>query len=168
MKLLCVDPGLRGCGVAEFKGLDLTRAAYVKNPVEHGRGYAAHVSMGRAVAAWAGVERFAAVHIEHPRIYPGAGQQKGDLNDLLDVVAVGSAVATFFTPDANLVTVFPSDWKGNVPKDMMTERIRRALEDGERGRIEKCPASLMHNVLDAIGIGLWKMGRINKKGIYRD
>ena len=159
-----MDPGLRGCGVAEFDGFDLKRAAYVKNPVETGRGYTAHSSMGTAVGLWRGLSLKNAL-IEHPRVYPGSAQQKGDLNDLLDVVAVGAAIAAH-TP--NVVTVFPADWKGNVPKDVMTERIRRALTDEERARIEKCPASLMHNVLDAIGIGLWKLGRINKKGIYRD
>ncbi len=163
MRLICVDPGLRGCGVAEFEGYDLKRAAYVKNPVETGRGYAAHQAMGTAVGLWRGSPTKAL--IEHPRIYPSAAQQKGDLNDLLDVVAVGAAIAAYIP---NVVTVFPADWKGNVPKDAMTERIRRAITDEERARIEKCPANLMHNVLDAIGIGLWKLGRINKKGIYRD
>lgn len=167
MRLLCVDPGLRGCGVAEFEGIDLKRAAYVKNPVETGRGYIAHKMMAYEVQSWArtAVVLGASAIIEHPRIYPGSAQQKGDLNDLLDVAGVGAAVSVHFMKP---VTVFPSDWKGNVPKDMMTERIRRALTDEERARIEKCPASLMHNVLDAIGIGLWKLGRINKKGIYRD
>ena len=159
-----MDPGLRGCGVAEFDGYDLKRAAYVKNPVETGRGYVAHQAMGTAAHMWASLESEVAL-VEHPRVYPGSAQQKGDLNDLLDVVAVGACIARYFQKP---VTVFPADWKGNVPKDVMTERIRRALTDEERARIEKCPASLMHNVLDAIGIGLWTLGRINKKGTYRD
>lgn len=161
--MLCVDPGLRGCGVAEFNEHELLRAAYVKNPVEFGRGYVAHNGMGGAVAGWC--HKASVALIEHPVIYPGSAQQKGDLNDLLDVVAVGASVASHYSKP---ITVFPSDWKGNVPKDVMTERIRRAITDEERSRIEKCPANLMHNVLDAIGIGLWKLGRINKRGIYRD
>ena len=165
MRLLCVDPGLRGCGVAEFEGYDLKRAAYVKNPVETGRGYDAHRALAVAVNMWSPWQSSVKALIEHPRVYPGSAQQKGDLNDLLDVVAVGAAIGVYFPKP---VTVFPSDWKGNVPKDVMTERIRRAITDEERARIEKCPANLMHNVLDAIGIGLWKLGRINKKGIYRD
>lgn len=156
--LLCVDPGLRGCGVAMFREGTLIDAAYVKNPVESGRGYAAHAALGRAVGR-TGAHR---VIIEHPRVYPGSAQQKGDLNDLLDVVAVGAAVAANMK-SSEVATVFPSDWKGQVPKETMTERIRRSLTDAERATIQKCPASLMHNVLDACGIGLHALGRLNKK-----
>lgn len=158
--LFCVDPGLRGCGVAMFKGGTLIDASYVKNPVDSGRGYAAHRALGREVGHIAALSD--RVVIEHPRVYPGSAQQKGDLNDLLDVVAVGAAIAArAYTSD--IATVFPSDWKGQVPKETMTERIRRSLTDTERATIQKCPASLMHNVLDACGIGLHALGRLNKK-----
>jgi hypothetical protein len=160
----CVDPGLRGCGVAEFEGGDLLRAAYVKNP-EAGRGYNAHEAMGSAVAEWIS-ESSERIIIEHPRIYPGAQQQKGDLNDLLDVVACGASVAASFRTNY-IETVFPGEWKGQVPKEMMTARISRAITDAERAKIEKCPASLMHNLLDAVGLGLWKLGRLNKKVIHQ-
>lgn len=169
-RLVAVDPGLRGCGVALFQGGTLLRAAYVKNNGE-GRGYAAHVIAGASVQRWLMSEGdgLDALVVELPRVYPGSAQQKGDLNDLLDVAGVGAAVATALRFDAFAGAlllashVFPSDWKGNVPKETMTERIRRSLTDEERRAIEKCPASLMHNVLDACGIGLHKLGRLNKK-----
>ena len=44
--------------------------------------------------------------------------------------------------------------------------VRDALDAYEREKIEKCPSSLMHNVLDSAGIGLWKLGRLNKKVIH--
>ena len=163
-RMICVDPGLRGCGVAEFVEGNLTRAAYVKNPREYGRGYEAHRTMSRAVWNWIGSGAFERVIIEFPRIYPGSAQQKGDLNDLLDIAGVGGAIA-----DACLTSVeavIPSDWKGQVPKDVMTARISKAILQNERAGIEKCPASLMHNVLDAVGIGMWKLGRINQKVIH--
>jgi len=168
-RIVAVDPGLRGCGVAEFVGGELQRAAYVKNPVESGRGYEAHRRMGDAVREWAWERGCALLLIEHPRVYPGSAQQKGDLNDLLDLTGVGGAIAARMGVSGSnpaIETVFPSDWKGQVPKDMMTERIRRCMTEEERVRIAKCPASLMHNVLDGCGIGLYKLGRLNKKGIY--
>lgn len=167
-RLVAVDPGLRGCGVALFKGGTLLRAAYVKNNAE-GRGYNAHVGAANAVRLWLyPAPMIDELVVEFPRVYPGSAQQKGDLNDLLDVAGVGAAVSTairmFDMPiDSRADHVFPSDWKGNVPKETMTERIRRSLTDEERKRIEKCPASLMHNTLDACGIGLYKLGRLNKK-----
>jgi hypothetical protein len=166
-RMICVDPGLRGCGVAEFVEGNLTRAAYVKNPRAEGRGYAAHASMAGAIYNWVGkpvVDKFI---IEHPRIYPGSAQQKGDLNDLLDVVGVGSAIAASF-PEYTVDSVFPSDWKGQVPKDVMTARISKAILQNERACIEKCPASLMHNLLDAVGIGLWKLSRINQRTVHHE
>ena len=81
------------------------------------------------------------------------------------MVAVGAAVASHFPV---VETLFPADWKGQVPKEVMTERIRRSLTEEERGRIEKCKASLMHNVLDACGIGLYRLGRLNKKVYHND
>lgn len=160
-----VDPGLRGCGVAEFKGGELYRAAYIRNPVTSGRGYDAHSQLGGAVIDWISAcsER---VIIEHPIVYPSSNNI-GDPNDLLDVVAVGAAVAAGFNA-GYIETVFPREWKGQVPKDVMTERISRAITAEERPRIEKCQASLMHNVLDAVGIGLHKLNRLNTRKIYNE
>ena len=166
--LVAVDPGLRGCGVALFKGGTLLRAAYVKNNAE-GRGYNAHVGAANAVRLWLyPTPMIDELVIEFPRVYPGSAQQKGDLNDLLDVAGVGAAISAAvrlseMPVGSRVEHVFPSDWKGNVPKETMTERIRRSLTDEERRAIEKCPASLMHNTLDACGIGLYKLGRLNKK-----
>lgn len=162
----CVDPGLRGCGVAEFTGGVITRAAYVRNPVLSGRGYGAHVEMADAVNGWISDDSERII-IEHPVIYPGAAQQKGDPNDLIDVAAVGAAIAVGFLTNY-IETVHPREWKGQVPKDVMTRRISAAISPEEREHIEPCQSSLMHNVLDAIGIGLWKLGRINQKRLHND
>lgn len=162
-RMLCIDPGLRGCGVAEFLAGNLVRAAYVKNPRDVGRGYECHRTMARAVQQWAtpAVDR---VVIELPRIYPGSAQQKGDLNDLLDLTGVGGAIAA--SSEAVVESVFPSDWKGQVPKDVMTERIKRACTPEERATAEKCAASLAHNMWDGVGIGLYKLSRLHKKVLH--
>ena len=161
----CVDPGLRGCGVAEFRAGELVRAAYVPNPMA-GRGYEAHSALGEAVSTWVS-DASERIIIEHPVIYPSAAQQKGDLNDLLDVVAVGASVASGFRAHY-IESVSPREWKGQVPKNIMTMRIASALSETERANIEKCAAGLKHNVLDAVGIGLWKLGRINQRKIHND
>ncbi len=164
-RMLCVDPGLRGCGVAEFEAGVLKRAAYVKNSATLGRGYAEHRAMADALYAW--YEKMPPVPmpdlvvVEFPRIYPGSAQQKGDLNDLIDVACVGSAIASMTT--SKVESIYPADWKGQVPKDVMTERIKRALDDEEKSRAEKCAASLSHNMWDSAGIGLYKLNRLNKK-----
>lgn len=166
--MLCVDPGLRGCGVAEFENGKLVKAGYVKNPVKSGRGYRAYESVAWQVRQWAGPwEHFEALLIELPRIYPGSAQQKGDLNDILDLAGVGGAVAAFF--DSTFAeSIFPSDWKGQVPKQKMLARIKAAILPEELPRVQQTNKSDTEDILDAIGIGLHKLGRINKKVIHND
>ncbi len=172
IRFACVDPGLRGCGVAVFHEGEVERAAYIKNPVLSGEGFGAYTAMANEVSNYLTGRSYDKLVIEHPRVYPGAAQQKGDLNDLLSVVAVGSAIAavSVASPDyyGDIETLYPSDWKGNTPKEVMTDRIRRNLASGEVSAIEPCAASLKHNVYDAIGIGLFKLKRINQRVIHNE
>ena len=161
--ILCVDPGIRGCGVALFDSDDrrLARCAYVKNPARSGGGPREAACMGAAV--------FNAVHeparfvvVEWPQVY-AQGKQKGDQADLLSLAAVdGAIVGAFGLSEA--ASVLPRVWKGQVPKEIMVSRILLRLTDGERGIFEACtrevPKSLRHNVVDAIGIGLFTVGRL--------
>ena len=157
--ILCIDPGLRGLGIAAFsmEG-ELTSASYVRNPTE-GRGYKAHADLAQAAWRWWDGPTPNHLIIEHPRVYPGMSEK--DPNDLLDVVAVGSACAVLFGAE-KLHTVMPSEWKGNVKKDVMTERIRSKLSPYELGRVEG-PKHLIHNALDAAGIGLWHFKRLTAR-----
>ena len=161
--MICIDPGLRGCGVAFFLEDKLRWAFYVHNPVEHGRGYAAHRALASAVrgavAAIPNAYHLGAWLIEHPVVYPG--MPKTDPNDLLDVVAVGAAVAAL-APGA-VITVIPSEWKGQVKKSTMLGRITGKLKPEELDAIQKANKSDMEDVVDAIGIGLWKLNRLNVK-----
>ena len=65
--------------------------------------------------------------------------------------------------------VSPNEWKKNVPKDISHARIWAKLDDQEKtivddafrahkGRNGMAP-SKRHNVIDAIGIALWGVGR---------
>ncbi len=157
--ICCIDPGLRGLGIASFAPQGtLSSAAYVKSPATSGRGYAAHVALAQAAWNWWIGPAPELVIIEHPRVYPGMSEK--DPNDLLDVAAVGSACAALF--GGVVQTVMPSEWKGNVQKDVMTERIRSKLTPYEIARVEG-PKHLIHNALDAAGIGLWHFKRLNQK-----
>jgi hypothetical protein len=146
--VICIDPGVKACGVAWFDGPELLVAGYV--PKEDLDSWVRHnvVKHGR---------RATRVVIEFPRIYPGSGQQKGDLNDLLNLAAVVGYVEGQGLGIAE--RVYPSQWKGQVPKKIMTARILSKLAPGELARIEHAGAK-DHNTIDAIGIGLWKLGRL--------
>lgn len=52
-------------------------------------------------------------------------------------------------------TVTPVRWKGQTPKDVVHNRIRDLVSSPERNVTRGAD----HNALDAVGIGLWSLGR---------
>jgi len=161
--LVALDPGIRGCGIALFRDGMVTRAAYVANPIEKGCDVAAVTEMAAAAARWVCngplvVPVPVNAVIEVPRVYPLA-RQKGDQNDLIAIAGVAFAFASHCL---GVAQYYPRDWKGTLDADDMTERIKSRLSVAELNCITKARASLMHNVYDAIGIGLKKVGRLDK------
>jgi hypothetical protein len=160
--LVCVDPGLRGSGLAMYKLGVLEFATYVTNPDKSGRGPTAHAEMASAILNFVEEPFYneqAHFLVEFPQVYPGPS--KIDVNDLLDIAGVASAITTMMTLYQCQATL-PRAWKGNIKKEIMTERIRASLTDQERNRIVSVGAK-DHNTLDAVGLGLWRMGRLNRK-----
>lgn len=158
MILLSIDPGVNGCGCALWEGAQLLRAGYVTNPAADG-GKVDVLERARAmaasVAAWAREPSTVGhVVIEVPQTYGGRAA-KGDANDLIVVGLVVGALAADF-PKAEIDSVYPREWKGNVPKDVTSARVLFELSEFEGGRVELPRAkSLRHNVYDGIAIGLW-------------
>lgn len=116
------------------------------------------------------------VVIEMPRIYPKA-RSKVPPNDIVDLayaagVAVGGIIAG--DPNVKVQVVTPREWKGTIPKTkkwdryIIHKRIAQWLTPPERivyvKALEQVAPSLRHNIVDAVGIGLWAYGfRFNKK-----
>ncbi len=96
--------------------------------------------------------------IEDPRIYPVTNVRPNDLMKLAN--SVGAIVAKVNAKFTKLVT--PSRWKKSIPKTIHQKRILRCLSPEEKQILDNClcPKSLQHNVVDAIGIGLWHVGRM--------
>lgn len=169
--LIAIDPGLRGCGLAIFRNGILHQARYVKNSEAHDRGPVAHMTMAECVAheATKCIESAAqktCLVVEFPQVYSGPGKNI-DQNDLLDVAGVASAcmstVANWMpVDDTNCRWTLPHGWKGNIKKEIMTNRILASLTDAERGVIVSA-GSKDHNTVDAVGIGLWQLGRLNRR-----
>ncbi len=101
--------------------------------------------------------------IERPTVYRRGG--KGDPADLISIAIVAGAAAR----TAKAVRfVEPRTWKGSVPKKIHNKRVLDALHDETYGSEVDVwntaagpePIYLLHNMIDAVGIGLYQLGRM--------
>lgn len=157
--ILTVDPGLRMCGAALWtRDGRLVSGALIKGAAED-RDAKAWATMAGEVWEWTKLETWrlqtAPVTFwvsEFPKVYT-VGKSKGDPDDLLQLAGVVGALTGKLGPGE---IVRPYQWKGQVPKPVMVERIKSKLtaEELELVRLPRAK-SLHHNIWDAVGIGLW-------------
>lgn len=98
--------------------------------------------------------------IEIPRWYP---HDYKDVNDLIDLAVLVGEIKRFYESQSGVVElVFPRTWKGTVPKDVHNKRVLAALSPEELKLVPLRPRARTpdHNCVDAIGLGLWKLGRM--------
>lgn len=174
--LLSIDPGTRVCGAALWRDGRLVAAGLVKNPVKEGSGPRECARMAGAVGDWV-KEHCVLVNqlaIEFPQIYPrGDTRTKGDPNDLLPLAAVDGALASMFWT-AEVLSGVPHEWKGGIQKPKTTgepypirNRVEARLRPEELARVN-WTKNVRHSwdVTDAIGIGLFHIGRFERKRVY--
>lgn len=149
-----VDPGTSGLGVAAVLNGTLLDARYIS-----GEGGALHPLRETAygfeqwLLAIADFGLPDLARIEIPQVYTAA-QQKGDQRDLINLAVVAGqcleVCGSVGVLAGSLVT--PAQWKGQLPKGVMQDRLRKEL--GEQVDAIEFPkaTSLHHNVWDAIGI----------------
>lgn len=164
MSLLAVDPGIRGCGAAVFRGGKLVAAAYVKNPLRSGNRAREAAAMAEAVRDWSLALDVDELAVEWMQVYWGDEHGK-DPNDLLALCGIGAALSALVSEDATSYLV--SEWKRTMKKEPCHARIRLRLEPEELKIAKAAVAaagSLGHNVWDAVGIGLHHVRRLGIVG----
>lgn len=178
--VLSIDPGLRACGAALWTGKGtLITAAFIKNTVKTARGPEAWTGMARAMLAWVrdsedavydvvqpdAQPRIGTVLIEQQRIQYGRTKNPADIIELTGTAgAVSGALATMVF---EVQGYFDTEWKGSVPKEAMTKRIEARIRSSpkELMRVVECAPSLIHNLWDAVGIGLFYFDRLAPKRV---
>lgn len=162
--VLAVDPGLRGSGVALVSGGQLVRAGYAPSAERTARGAAAWAAAAWAVAEWVWSRhlRFDLGLVENPEQYEGVGH-KANREDITELTGVAGGVSVILSVKAPVTSVLPKQWKGQVPKDVHNSRVMARLSQAEQLVIEWPADSLKHNVIDAVGLALWKAGRMEAK-----
>ena len=119
--------------------------------------------------------------LEWPKVLM-ARRQKGskrgvDPNDLLALVGVDCAIAMAFRETMKIVSVAPSDWKGQLDKEVMCRRVWGRLSEEERKNVERTPrggglhfdgyeGGVRHDTLDAVGLGLFQLGRLARRRVF--
>lgn len=178
MGLIAIDPGVHNMAIAvfgdngvlleawnetdarsAFEGLlNETLERWGSPPLRLINRLQSHIRLG-------GVDRNLIVG-ERQVVYPGAKGLKTNPNDLLDLAMCAGAFygALCVEMKSALQIVAPAEWKAQVPKEITRERIKAILTPQEISRIRK--GGEMHNVWDAIGIGLFACGRA-KRGMVR-
>lgn len=100
---------------------------------------------------------------ERPQVYLKNLRAANDLVTL--ALTAGELVGRIGAPTTYIL---PATWKGQAPKPICHERIMSALTPEEIGRIELPRAHKKQgDVLDAIGIGLFHLGRVGRGGVAR-
>lgn len=173
MGLIAIDPGVHSMAIAVFAYdgvlLDAWNEAVPAPSWQLPRLLEYWGSPSVRLVSWLQIH----VRLERNRIvgerqvvYPGAKGLKTNPNDLLDLAMCAGAFYGALCVDmaASLQLVEPAEWKAQVPKDITRKRIEGILTTSEKVNIKK--GGEMHNVYDAIGIGLFALGRA-KKGMVK-
>jgi hypothetical protein len=166
--MLTIDPGVHHYAIAQWRDGRLVSAEYIdEEPLDHG----ALLLHLRAASQ-------DLVIVEMPKVYD-AQFQKGDQRDIRDLAlaAGGLVVAARFAngipgEHVPVETIEPREWKGTVDKKVMLARIWDKLANEEKEGVQLTMTKIEQgvragkgpgaDVLDAIGIGLWHVGRLNK------
>lgn len=175
MGLIAIDPGVHNMAIAVFGDNGVLLEAWNETDARS----AFEGLLNETLERWGSpplrlINRLQShVRLERNRIvgerqvvYPGAKGLKTNPNDLLDLAMCAGAFYGALCVDmhASLTIVAPAQWKAQVPKDITRKRIEGLLSHSEPLSIKK--GGEMHNVYDAIGIGLFALGRA-KKGMVK-
>ena len=136
--LVAIDPG-KSTGWAAF---DAVKALYA----------CGHTDGDRPVFPWQrGVVETLVIEIPH------TGPSKATVEDLL-VLAFRAGLVAGIIGATQTRTVRPQEWKGSVPKRIHHERVKALLWAPELALLAGHP----HDTIDAIGLGLWALGRMGR------
>ena len=100
---------------------------------------------------------------EYMEWHPSA--EKSNPTDLIQVATIAGVLAGVVGREVRFIP--PSLWKGNVPKSVMHERQRRVLKPSELSLVNtvgRMSGESFHNAMDALGIGLFALGRMRRGG----
>ena len=162
--LVSLDPGVYSCALAGWHAptspLEVPRgvlhAAGLSKPCEPLLAPREVLSLIESLGA-----ANAPICIEVPVKYATRRSTHKDVDRMLKVIAEIERAY----PSSKVSKCTPFQWKGNTPKEIQASRILSALTKTEHDAITWPKKSLRHNVIDAIGIGLWRLERLGRGSV---
>lgn len=117
--------------------------------------------LNRLLAIWH--EHAELLVMEYPQVYTNE-KQKGRQIDVVELAFIDGLIASY---RGRIWRIFPAQWKGQRTKrtkDVQASATRKALTEAEievlSRDLQPYKKSLQHNIMDAVGIGLWAAGRM--------
>ncbi len=148
MALLAIDPGKEHFGYSVFR-----QGVLIQCGTQHHTDSFGLYECIQSIYNDAPVNKCLEVVMEKPENYIGNNKKKSlqGLFDLCSMVDQYIGVHKFYHPKA---------WKGQVPKPAHHRRLQRVLSESEL----LLWSTADHNAKDAIGIGLYHLGRTKRGG----
>lgn len=176
-RILAVDPGLdTGFALFDPEGeAHVVPKGLATAPSHRKRGHGALIECGvrsKKCPLPAPAADIVEVFGERPRIYPNSKVPPSDIITL--AIRAGEAIGPYRYPadgsTGSKVTYYePSEWKGSVAKNVHHSRLWGHLGPAERALVAEVAAGMApskrHNMMDAIGIGLFALGRTRCGGV---
>ena len=161
---LSVDPALHGVGVGAWIGTKLITGAYLPRPIRaDSRGAGAWLALVKETSNWwlSWAPRLPdVVVVEHMEVYQRTGGRGvvGKPDDLLELQGVSGAIVTLAQHQG--YSYLPKHWKGQVPKDVMTNRIRDRLTVAGWSEVVAWTNNAKHDcdIAHGVGIGMYHLG----------
>lgn len=147
---VALDLGKNVCGAAVFSGRSLTQVASVRTSL---LAVFLHNTVGPSNASRGG----ASLVVERPVRRRGTRARYKDVDTLTTLAKDIKSAYSF----ARLVS--PEGWKGQVPKLVHQARIIEELDAAETAVVQPWMESDRNwkDICDAVGIGLWFLGRLD-------
>jgi len=160
-----IDCGVKYIGISRFDNTQLCDCAYISSSEQDDQNGARNVfslvENVRVSNILKGVSEDIRVVIEYPEQYAYSPAPRSAVQGL---AYTGGALTYMFHYhlSASVQLVLPKEWKGQVPKDIFLKRIEGRLTEQESIILDskKFSQSKRHNVVDAIGLGLYYLKRI--------
>ena len=158
---LSIDIGLHGLGIGYFAGEELVAAWY--SPSTRDQGERGPLAWRKACAGLVALDLHPDVLVmETMQVYVG-GTDKAD--DLLQLQGIAGVLVGMYT-DALPVSYLPAAWKGQVPTDILANRVGAYLvRMGWDHLVEgNTPRKRWGDVMHGVGVGLVHLG-LTRKGV---